>query len=73
MWNTNIKNSLICEIYDAIESLENNYKTQGQQGQKESAMSRIINQYCVGTKINRKNFKDIWKQYIKTGLFEVQE
>ncbi|WP_373687135.1 P-loop NTPase fold protein [Acinetobacter sp. YH12251] len=71
--HTNIKNSLICEIYDAIESLENNYKTQGQQGQKESAMSRILNQYCVGTKINIKNFKDIWKQYIKTGLFEVQE
>jgi len=70
---THTQNSVICEIYNSVHKIEEYFTTIGQQSQKAHALKNLLSQYCIGKLKNYKDFKDIWKQYIKTGLFEIEE
>ncbi|MFH7764871.1 P-loop NTPase fold protein [Acinetobacter sp. BSP-28] len=66
----NVKQSVICETYENISRIETGFTTQGQQSQKKRALQHLLIHYCIGKLDDIKDFKPIWKQYIKTGLFE---
>lgn len=66
----NVQQSVIFETYENISRIERDFTTQGQQSQKKRALQHLLIHYCIGKLDDIKDFKPIWKQYIKTGLFE---
>lgn len=66
----NINDSIIYNMYEGISYIETNFLTLGQQKQKEQAIKKLLIPYCIGGLDDIKDFKSVWIQYIKTGLFE---
>ncbi|KGT48463.1 P-loop NTPase fold protein [Acinetobacter sp. HR7] len=66
----NIDNSIISDMYEGVSYIETNFLTIGQQKQKEQAIKNLLFSYCISGLDDIKDFKIIWDQYIKTGLFE---
>lgn len=66
----NIDEIIICNLYEKILHIEKKLTTVGQKDQKKQAMQRLLTPYCIGKLEDINDFKSIWMQYIKTGLFE---
>ena len=67
----NVNDSEIISLYENFSRIESNFTTQGQQFQKQRALKNLLTPYCIGELDKINNFKPIWMQYIKTGLFKV--
>ena len=67
----NVNDSEIISLYENFSRIESNFTTQGQQFQKQRALKNLLTPYCIEELDKINNFKPIWMQYIKTGLFKV--